>query len=117
MAFVRPCNAVVMPPSAPPRACAAGVRELQRAAMRGESCWPAAAATDGADVADSGRRSGLTGLLRVGLSIPGASGSGQGSVYDNNRTASVVMDCGNAEQTMGSQYQKQFTSKERAQQT
>lgn len=55
--------------------------EVHRARTVGDSCCPAAAATTGAEDADTGNRSGLAGLVLLDeTSGPGASGSGHGRV-------------------------------------
>ena len=74
--------------------------EVHRARTAGDSCCPAAAATVGAEAADIGNRSGFTGFVLLDeTSGPRASGSGQGSVYDNTRMASVAIQTGSAEPT------------------
>lgn len=70
--------------------------EEHLARTNGDSCWPAASATPGAEVAEAGRRSGFAGLqLLDETSGPGASGSGHGNAYDNILTASVAKQIGN----------------------
>ena len=74
--------------------------EVHRASTVGDSRCPAAAATVGAEAAETGNRSGFTGFALLDeTSGPTASGSGQGSVYDNTRIASVDMQTGSAEPT------------------
>lgn len=64
-------------------------REVHRSIIEGESCSPAAAATDGAAVADAGSFP----FRHASISISDA-GNGQGRVYESIRIDSSVVDSG-----------------------
>ena len=76
------CSAVVVPQSTLLTGTETpALPVVHRARTIGDSCCPAAAATAGAEIAETGKRSGFVGLLLLdGASGPGASGSGHGRV-------------------------------------